>query len=78
MHKTREAKVRNFPANLMANVGIITLSYAVARELHRENELRANTSCVSPTLTDFRRCLRAQKILVRMSVRPSLCPSLTD
>jgi len=53
----------------MANVGIITLSCAVACELHRKNELRTNTSRVSPTLTDFRRCLRTKNILMRMSVR---------
>jgi len=69
MHKAREAKVRNFRANLMANVGVITLSCAVACELYRKNELRTNTSCVSLTLTDFRRCLRAKNILMRMSAR---------
>ena len=52
----------------MANIGIITLSYAVACELHRKNELRTNTSCVSPTLTDLRHCLRAKSILMRVSV----------
>jgi len=72
MHKAREARVRNFRTNLMANVGIMTLSYAVACDLHRKNELRTNRSCVSPTLTEFRRCLRDKNILMRMSVRISL------
>jgi len=78
MHKARVAKVRNFLTNLMANVGIVTLSYVEVCELRRNSELRTNTSCVFPTLTDFRRCLRAKNKLMRMSVRPFLCPSLTD
>ena len=51
MHKAREAKVRNFRANIMTNVGNITLPHAVACEIHRKNELCTDTSCVSPTLT---------------------------